>query len=158
MSVLKEFPVRYGRTYKVVLAIVLPCLLILPFIYLMLEFKSLEEWKVWVIIYVFLGAIIGLSIWLALRLYPKALFCISRDEISLVFNRDNLLAPSDFSFKVAEIIKFKQGTIGDDEYYIFTTQNPSRKFQISASSYKVEDMLDFYEAMAEIGEMVNGEE
>lgn len=154
----KEFPVRYGRTYKVVLALVMPCLLIVPFIFFMQRFKSMEEWEVWVIIYTFLGAVIGLSIWLALRAYPKAVFCISREEISLVFNHDYLLAPNDFTFKVEDITAFREGTIGTDSYYIFETQNPARKFQVSATSYKVKDMLDFNEAMVEISEMVNGKE
>ena len=153
---IKEFPVRYGRTYKVVLALVLPSLLIIPFIFLMIGFKELKEWQEWTIIYTFLGAVIGLSIWLSLRVYPKALFCISRHEISLVFDHDYLLAPSDFTFNVEDITAFKEGTIGTDSYYIFETRNPHRKFQISSVSYKVEDMLDFNEAMAEIGEMVNG--
>lgn len=156
MPIIKDFPVRYGRIYKVVLALVMPSLLIVPFIFLMIRFKELDEWKVWFTIYTFLGAIIGLSIWLALRLYPKALFCISHQEISLVFNRDNLFAPSDFTFNITDISAFKEGIIGTDSYYIFETKNPNRKFQVSAISYKVEDMLDFNEAMADISEMVNG--
>ncbi len=154
----KEFPVRYGQVYKLVLAILLPCLLIIPFIFIMTNFRSLEEWEVWVLIYSFLGVVIGLSIWLSLNAYPKAMFCIRHKEISFVFNRDNILAPKDFSFNVSEIAFFKQGIIGGDDYYIFETQNPSRKFQVSAISYKVEDMLDFNEAMAEISEMANGRE
>lgn len=150
----KEFPVRYGHVYKVVLAILLPCFLIIPFIFIMTNFRSLEEWEVWVLIYSFLG----FSLWLALNAYPKAMFCIRQKEISLVFNRDNILAPKDFSFNVSEIAVFKLGIIGGDDYFIFETQNPSCKFQVSAISYKVEDMLDFNEAMAEISEMVNGRE
>jgi hypothetical protein len=151
-----EFPVRFGQVYKLVLAILLPCLLMIPFIFIMTNFRSLEEWEVWVLIYSFLGIIIGLSLWLAIRSYPKALLCISHQEISLVFNRDNLLAPQDFSFNVADITAFKEGIIGTDSYYIFETKNPHRKFQVSAVSYEVEDMLDFNEAMVKISEMVNG--
>ena len=155
---IKEFPVRYGRNYKVVLAIILPCLLIVPFIFLMQKFKSMEEWEVWVVIYTFLGAIIGLSVWLVLRIYPKTIFCIRYNEISLVFDHTNLFSPKDFTFNVEDITAFTEGTIRTDSYYIFETQNPSRKFQVSAISYKVEDMLDFNEAMVEISELVNGEE
>ena len=155
---IKEFQVRYGRNYKVVLTIVLPCLLIGPFIYGMQMMPEMEEWKVFVIIYAFLGVIIGFSIWLAMRVYPPTTLYINRNEISLVFNRDNLLAPSDFRFKMEDITSFTKGEIRGDEYFIFETCNPSRKFQISASTYKVEDMLDFNEAMAEISEMLNEKE
>ena len=152
---IKTFNVRYGRNYKVVLAIVLPCLLIVPFILLMQYVKFLEEWKVWVIIYIFLGCIISLSLWLVLRVYPSTEFSIRKNEISLSFDHSNFLSPPDFSFLIADITSFTRGEIGEAEYFIFETCNPSRKFQVSASSDKVEDLLSFNEAMVEIGEMVN---
>ena len=152
----KTFNVRYGRNYKVVLAIVLPCLLIVPFILVMHQYPDLEEWKVWVIIYTFLGCVISLGIWLALRVYPPTELSIHKNEISLWFDHSNFLSPPDFSFQIADITSFTRGEIGEAEYFIFETRNPSRKFQVSASSDKVEDLLLFNEAMVEISEMVNG--
>ena len=153
----KQFKVRYGRNYKVVLAIVLPNLLIAPFIWLMLRFQSLEEWKLWLIIYIFLGGLISFSIWLALRVYPSTVLSINKKEISLSFSRDNFLSPKDFSFNVSQITSFTNKEIREVEYFIFETRNPRRKFQISSSSYKVEDFLSFNEAMVEISEMVRAE-
>jgi len=155
---IKEYQVRYGQTYKVVLAIILPCLLIIPFIFVMQLFKSLEEWKLWTIILTFLGAIIGLSIWLVFRIYPKALLCINKHEISIIFNHEYHLAPADFSFKIEEISSFKVGFIGNGDQYVFETQNPIRNFQVSAVSFKVDDLIDFNEVMVQIDGMVNNKE
>ncbi len=151
----KQFTVRYGRNYKIVLAIVLPCLLIVPFILWMQNQKSNEEWIIWLNIFAFLIAVIFLSLWLVLQTYPRALFSINKNEISLSFERSNFLNPSNFSFNVIDIKSFTLGKIGGDEYYVFETRNPSRKFQISASSRQLEDLLSFNEAMVEISEMVN---
>lgn len=150
----KQFKVRYGRNYKVVLAIVLPNLLIIPFIWLMLKFQSLDEWKLWLIIFIFLGGLFSFSIWLTLRVYPPTVFKISKTEISLSFAPGNFLGPKDFSFNVSQITSFTSAEIRGDEYFIFEIRNPHRKFQVSPTSYKVEDLLSFNEAMVEISEQV----
>lgn len=152
---LKQFPVRYGRNYKVVLAIVLPCLLIVPFIMLLHGYKPLEEWKVWLIVFAFLGLVISLSVWLTLRVYPKTVLSINSNEISLSFDQNNFLSPTDFNFDIADIISFTQHEIKGGEYFLFETQNPIRKFQVSSSSNSVEDLLSFNEAMTEISEIVS---
>lgn len=158
MDLIKDFPVRYGHTYKVVLCITLPSLLIVPFILLMTRFKSLPEWQVWTLISLFMVFIVGISLWLVFRVYPKAILNINRKEISLLFNHNYLLAPKDFTFNVSDIASLKKGAMGNGDYYNFEIKNPSRKFQVSAISYEVEDLIDFYEAMAEIEEMVEGTE
>ena len=43
----RTVPVRYGRNYKVVLSIVLPGLLTVPFIGAMQLLKALPEWQLW---------------------------------------------------------------------------------------------------------------
>lgn len=152
----ETFPVRYGRNYKVVMAIVLPCLLIWPFIEAMQRIQHLEEWILWVSIFGFLGIISAFSVWLATRVYPEATLSINNDEVSLRFNPASFLSPTDFTFTIDDITFFTRGSIGGDEYYIITTRNPRRKFQLSASTYKVEDMLLFNQAMVEISEKVRG--
>ncbi|HOZ91262.1 MAG TPA: hypothetical protein PKX59_10115 [Bacteroidia bacterium] len=151
-----HFPIRYGRNYKVVMAIVLPCLLIWPFIEALQLIKPLEEWLLWVSIFGFLGIISAFSVWLATRVYPEATLSIHNNQVSLKFNSSNFLSPADFTFTIADITSFTRGEVGSDEYYIIITQNPRRKFQLSASTYKVEDMLLFNQAMVEISEKVRG--
>jgi hypothetical protein len=152
----ETFPVRYGRNYKVVMAIVLPCLLIWPFIEAMQLIESLEEWLLWVSIFGFLGIISAFSVWMAMRVYPEATISINNNQISLKFNTSNFLSPVDFTFTIADITSITRGEIRGDEYYVITTQNPRRKFQLSQSTYSVEDMLLFNEAMVEISEKVRG--
>jgi hypothetical protein len=151
-----HFPVRYGSNYKVVMAIVLPCLLIWPFIEAMQLIPPLEEWQLWLAIFVFLGIIIAFSIWLAMRVYPSATLSVSNNQVSLKFDANNFLSPTDFSFPISDITAFTRGELGGDEYFVITTQNPRRKFQLSASTYSVEDMLLFNEAMVLISEKVRG--
>jgi len=152
----KEFRVRYGRNYKVVLAIVLPCLLIVPFILIMQAFPFLEEWKIWTLIYAFLGCLILFSLWLVMRVYPSTILRIRNNEIDLSFNHRHFFSPTDFSFTVDDIITFHRKELGGDEYFMIETGNPRRKFQISASSNEEEDELSFNEAMYEISEMMGG--
>lgn len=154
-SIAREFPVRYGRTYKVVLALTLPSLLIIPFILVLSRFKDLPEWQIWTFIILILGSVIGLSLWLVSNVYPKAIISIGKQEINLVFNKEKLLSPSDFSFMVSDIVNFKAGAIGSGNYYNFETQNPRRKFQISALSYEEGDLIAFDEAISLIDELVN---
>jgi len=151
----KQFPVRYGRNYKVVLAIVLPGLLTIPFILWMQKYPNLAEWEIWLFIISFLGVIISTSLWLSMRVYPPCIFSINNQVVSLSFSRRNLLSPSDFSFNVADITSFTRGEIRGDEYFVFEIQQPACKFQVSAYAYTVESKLSFNEAMVEISELVN---
>jgi hypothetical protein len=138
------------------MAIVLPCLLIWPFVEAMQLIKPLEEWLVWVSIFGFLGIIGAFSVWMATRVYPEATLSINNDEVSLRFNPSRFLSPTDFTFTIDDITFFTRSSIGSDDYYIITTRNPRRKFQLSASTYKLEDMLLFNKAMAEISGKVRG--
>lgn len=152
----ETFPVRYGRNYKVVMAIVLPCLLIWPFIEALQVIKPMEEWLLWVSIFGFLIIIGAFSVWIATRVYPEATLSINNDQVSLRFNPSRFPGPTDFTFTINDITFFTRGSVGTDEYYTITTRNPRRKFQLSASTNKVEDMLLFNQAMVEISEKVRG--
>ncbi len=151
-----SFPVRYGRNYKVVLAIVLPGLLTWPFIQAMQVLPDMPEWLVFVTIFSFLGIISIFAVWMAKRVYPAATLSIDNEKVSLRFDPSNFLSPVDFTFTIADITSVTLHEIRGDEYYIFVTQNPRRKFQLSASTYSVEDILLFNEAMVEISEKVRG--
>lgn len=150
----QRFNIRYGSNIKIVLAIVLPCLLIVPFVFLMQYFKPMEEWLVWLIVFAFLIAVALLSVLMAVRLYPKALLSINEQEISLTFESGMFLTPKDFSFIPSDICSFTRHELRGDEYYRFRTQNPTRRFQVSSLSYSIEDLSLFSEAMAEVGKLV----
>jgi hypothetical protein len=143
----KQFSVRYGRNYLIVLAIVCPSLLIIPFIFIMTLFPDLAEWQIWVTIFTFIASIIALSFWLVFNIYPIAVINIRNAEISLTFKRSRLFGPASFSFYSYDILQIKEHTIGSATYFMVETTNPSRKFQISAKSYSLEDSLEFESAL-----------
>lgn len=150
----KQISVRYGRNYQIVLGIVLPCLLIVPFIQIMQAYKNLEEWKVWTFIFLFLGLIVSLCLWIVLKAYPPAMLSISNQTITLSFNRWSLFSRTDFSFRIADITSFSRKEINGDEYVVFKIKHPARTFQISAHSYDWEDSLAFSNTIDEIAEML----
>jgi hypothetical protein len=149
----KQLSVRYGRNYLVVLAIVCPSLLIIPFIFILTLFPHLAEWQIWVTIFTFIASIIALSFWLIFNIYPIAVLNIRNAEISLTFKRSRLFGPASFSFYSSDIKQIKEYTMGSANYIIVETANPSRKFQISASSYKPEDILEFESALSALQEL-----
>ncbi len=103
----------------------------------------------------FLGGIIGLALWLAFRVYPSATLGINKNEISLSFKQTGFLIPSDFSFGISDINSFISNETGGDVFFLFKTQKPFRKFQVSSSSNSIKDIISFNEAMFEISEKVN---
>ena len=149
-----EFPVRFGRNYKIVLAIVLPCLLIVPFIFILQWYHPKEEWSIWVIIFLFLAMLITLCLWLVLRLYPKAVISIRQDAMAIHFQKQAFYSPANISLYFSDITSFTNRRLGGDEYYVIKTKNPKRKFQLSPLSNSVNDLLAFEQAMLQIAEKI----
>ncbi len=147
-----EFNVRIGRNYKIVLAIVLPCLLIVPFIFILRGYGPLEEWSVWVIIFVFLAILMSLCLWLVLHLYPKAAISFRQNGMTIQFQKQVFYRRANISVNFSEIISFTNHQLGGDEYYMVKTKNPKRKFQLSPVSDSVNDLLAFEQAMLQIAE------
>jgi hypothetical protein len=151
---MKQYTVRYGHVYKLIIAIVLLSLSIWPFIWLMRLYVKVNEWQSYIIIFAFLAVLILCILWVVLRIYPKAILYIDKKEISLSFAEFSFLRPDDFSVKINDIIFMSPLKITGNDYVIFKTKNPSRKFHISAISYKTEEIVEFNTAMNEIREMV----
>ena len=147
-----DFPVRYGHSYKVVLAIVLPALSIVPFIFIMRLFQLENELEEYFFIFSFLGVLILSTIWLVKNIYPKAIVDIQLDQITIHFQNNNIFSPKNFTFKIADIKSFTPRKIAGTDYLVLETQNPNHKFQLSARSYSEEDYLLFNEMMVLINE------
>ena len=149
-----EFSVRIGRNYKIVLAITLPCLLIVPFIFILQWYHPKEEWSVWVIIFIFLAMLITLCLWLVLRLYPKAIIRFGQDGIEIQFQKQVFYRRANISLNFSDIISFTNRQLGGDEYYVVKTKNPKRKFQLSPVSDSENNLLAFEQAMLQIAEKI----
>jgi len=164
-----KYEVRYGNSYKIVLAIVLPSLFtIYPFILLMQFFPNLNDIEMYIVIYLFLGLLIAITLWLVLNIYPKAILGIGENEISITFFKKNLLSPNDFTVKSSQIKQIMSKTTPDykglkssryikfewkgDNYLLFETTIHPHKFQLSAASYSDEESLD--DAYTEINDMI----
>lgn len=152
---MKQYTVRYGHVYKIIIAIVGLSLSILPFIWLMRLYVKTNEWQTYVIIFAFLAVLFLFVIWVVLRIYPKATLYINEKEISLSFTEYSFLKPDDFIVKINDIIYLTPLNINGNDSVVFKTKNPSRKFRLSAPSYKLQEYEEFNIAMAEIREMVN---
>ncbi len=150
----KEYSARYGRIYQGILAVVLPWLLIVPLILVLTEFKSLEEWKERLIIFVFVGGSLAMSLWLTIHVYPLVTLGIDKNGISLSFDRYYIVTRSDFSVNVSDIKSITRKKIAGDVCYLFETQNPYRKFQISASSRALAYLTSLELAMSELSDLV----
>lgn len=152
---MKQYPVRYGRSRNVVFAIVLPCLSIAPFIFLLQLFKPLDDWLAYLIIFAFLACVIFVALRIVKIIYPSAVLNVGNGEFSLRFTSPYLIRPAGFTLKAADIISFTRGTIDDADYLRFETRTHPRKFQLSARSRSMEDYESFKQAMTEINEMVS---
>lgn len=145
-----EFPARVGQIYKVVLAIILPCFLIVPFIYILQQVRLMEEWHVWVVIVVFLAMLITLTLWRVLHAYPKALISIQETTIDIRFKKKLFFGRKNICIHFSDICSFTNKQLGGDEYLVIKTKNPKRKLQISASSNNEHDLVAFERAMLQI--------
>lgn len=147
-----EFPARVGRNYKVVLAIILPCLLIVPFIYFLQCNRIEAEWNLWAVIIVFLALVIALSLWLALRSYPRAVICIQQNTIKIQFKKPAIFSHNNISINFSDIISFTSKLLGGDEYFVMRTKDPKRTLQFSPSSNNENELLAFERGMQQIAE------
>jgi hypothetical protein len=152
---MKQYTVRYGHVYKIIVAIIGLSLSILPFIWLMRLYVKVNEWQTYVIIFAFLAILFLITIWVVLRIYPKTILYIDKKEISLSFTEYSFLKPDDFSVKIKDITYLTPLKITGNDSVIFITKNPSRKFRLSAPSYNSLEYEEFNIAMTEIREMVN---
>jgi hypothetical protein len=152
---MKQYTVRYGHVYKIIVAIVGLSLSIVPFIWLMHLYVKVNDWQTYVIIFSFLAVLFLFILWVVLRIYPKATLYINENEISLSFTEYSFLKPDDFSVKIKDITYLTPLKITGNDSVVFITKNPSRKFRLSAPSYNSLEYEEFNMAMTEIREMVN---
>ncbi|WP_445748929.1 hypothetical protein [Polaribacter sp.] len=168
---MNSYNVRYINNYKIALAIILPTLLtIYPFILLMQQFPKLDALQSYLIIFLFLGAVILLTFWLIKALNPKVNVIISETEIKIQFPRNNLFYPSNFTFKTTEICSFsyvnsfdfkslKNGSpyknhLYGDYYLLIKTNVKPRKLQFSAITYDFEDQRNIENVAKQLSKII----
>lgn len=152
-----QHAVRYGRNYRIILAIVLPCLGIAPFIWIAQYIKLPEEWQEYVLIYAFLGLLITIVFWLIKNVYPKATLIIGDNYFSVNFVKKGLFKHRDFSVNLDDVIRFNTGDMAGDDYIRFKTKNPNRTFQLTARTHSEEHNNEFQTAMWKLSDKLESE-
>lgn len=157
---MQEFTLRFSRTYPIILAIVLPCLLIVPFIFLMATyFPDLSEGAALTVIFTFMGVMLGIVFLLIKLSIPKVKVTVYADSLQFRFISSSPFGPGDFRLRLADI---KAGFVHDGEggpYISLRCRTRPRRFNLSAVSSKEKDQEHFVEfagRLAEVWEGVRG--
>jgi hypothetical protein len=149
-----QLKVRYGRNHQVIIALILPCLLIAPFILLQKHFAPDAGTTGFITVLLFSASMIGLSVWLSLRVYPQALFTVDGTQCRLTFSKEKILQPADRVFQWSEINTFTRQTIGGMPYYMVELRPPGGKFQISPAKNTWEDLRRFELTMKRLARQI----
>ena len=140
----RSLTVRFGRNHHVVLAIVMPPLLIAPFIIVLRYFGPWPEWLLWTVISMFSIAVMASSVWLAMRVYPQATITFLGDRRQVEFETKGFPGPRDFTFGLSDIRSVKRRTIMGVPYHVFTLRN-GRVFQLSPVVAGSEDLHELFD-------------
>ncbi|MFM7195620.1 MAG: hypothetical protein ACKOYP_12690 [Bacteroidota bacterium] len=141
----KRLTVRYGRNHHVLLAIVMPPLLIAPFIFALRYFGPWPEWLVWILVSGFSIGVMGSVVWLAKRVYPQASVDIEGGSFTVTFEKSGFPGPSGFSFERTDIKTARRKTIAGIPYYVFTLHN-GKVFQLSPVVAGSDDLHELFDA------------
>ncbi len=141
------FRVRLAQAWKVVLAIVLPSLLILPGIFLLAKIRGLPESVVFGAITVMVFGLCGASIWLVFRSIARVDYSIEGMQHRVDVVRPNFLTVGSFDFATEEVTGFQVGRSNERLYFTLMLRGYPGKFSINAASDRPEDVAEFEELM-----------
>ncbi len=151
----KNYRVRLVQGWKVVLAMVLPPLLILPCIYLLAQIHGLSEPILFGVIAVMVLSLCGAAIWLVFRCISLVDYSIGEDLHGVEVVRPTLLSVRSFDFRIAEVTGFQICQSKGRLYFTVMTPGYPGKFSINAASDREEDVAQFEELMAFVAARVN---
>jgi hypothetical protein len=154
---METYTVRFPNFNKIVWAIILPPLLIWPFIELMIKYApNLNEWESYLIIFAFLGLIILVVLYLAIRQSsPIVNVSIENGILQFHFPYRNLWGTSSFEIKVEEIQNFSIEESWPDYYFTIKCSRAPYRFNISADSRSVESAKQFGKLIVLVAEEVD---
>lgn len=150
-----KLAIRCGRMRNIYIGLAAPCTLIIPFIYLLDQIRPIEDWIVWVIIFVFLAILISTTIWLCLQLWPKAEFNMESNSIRISYKSSGPFVPADFTFSVTDITSFKRKVIFDLFYFELKLGIYGKVIHISPPNYSLEELTKFYEFFFDLEKNLN---
>lgn len=153
---MKQYKVTYSKIINLVLAMTLPCLLIIPAIILMARYlPDLPDWAVGSIITVLMLLIIGIALKATFSMISKGVLILNDDGFVVEFTERKRFTPESFEIKIADITRFKPHIENANFYMSFTTTVAPGQFTISGNNNRdAEDMATFLELMQTIAQMV----
>ena len=129
--------VRGGNFKRMFIALFLPSLFILPFIFILRHLPFDEEWKVWTSIFSFIIPYLFVSVYCGLQFFRKGIIIIYEKEVEVKFNstlvRDSsvLLIPINERQKIVE-----KEIFGSSYYHLFNSDSgKSIHFVITDGSF-----------------------
>lgn len=131
------------QAWKVVLAMVLPPLLILPGIWLLAQFRGLPEAVVGGVITVMVLSVCGAAIWLVFRSIPHVDYSVEGERHQVEVLRPTFLSVRSFGFDIGEVTGFQVGQSKGRLYFTVMLCGYPGKFSINAASDRAEDVARF---------------
>ena len=155
---MQSYTLRFTQNYRIVLAIILPCLGIIPFILVMATwFPNLPEGSALTVIYLFLGLCIAATFFLIKKSMPRVQVQLKGEKLSFRFMDHYAFSPSAFELDITDIRGISFGYL-NDHFSLKTARYPYR-FNLSRASKKEEDGQQFYDFLETIaGKMAEREQ
>ncbi|MBM3178271.1 MAG: hypothetical protein FJZ78_09715 [Bacteroidetes bacterium] len=150
---MKKILVRAGKLKFLFPAMVLPSLLVVPFIFILRMIKPEDEWLVWVVIFSFLGALVAMVILLASRVYSPAEVIIKEKTIEVKFMSPGNWVMRDVTFPISDLKSVVERPVGDYKFLDVSVRISQLRFQIGPAKNKIEDLLAFEELVALLSEI-----
>ncbi|MCD6012562.1 MAG: hypothetical protein K0Q79_2424 [Flavipsychrobacter sp.] len=152
---MEHYPVTYNKTINLVLAMILPCFLIIPAIYFMAKYlPNLSDWAVGTIITVLVVLILVFTLKLTFSMVSKGTLIINDDGFAVDFAERKRFTPESFEVKIADITQFKPHIRNGNFYMSFTTSTPPFTFNIGCIKNYEEDMVAFLKLMQAVTQKV----
>ncbi len=152
---MNEYNLRFAQYWKIVWTIVIVPLIILPFIYVMVQFPDMPDWLVFAIICVLLACIIVLVLWMVKRISPKIKLTVTGDELRVEFLDNGFLFPDDFVLQWEQITNFWDDEYDGAYFMSFQTEIKPYKFHLSAVTNNDDDVIIYAEALQNITQRIN---
>lgn len=147
---MQEYKLRMVQKGKVVVAIVLPAVLILPLVYVTTKYPAMPAWLLISLIVAAMAAMITLVLWLIKRVAPKVLVRVSKEGLQVEFITKGYLMPADFTISWNQLTNFWYDEYDGAWFMSFETNTRPTAFQLSPVSNNEGDVEVFAEALDDV--------
>lgn len=142
----QQYDVRVSMTWKIVLAIIIPALMITPImVALGLYFPQTPDWAVIAVIIACMAAAVLVVKFIVGKLSARALLTLQDDAFHVAFEEQNFYTPESFVVRKENIVNFSVNETNDKYYLSFTMKGKPANFNLEALSSNTEHTAAFAE-------------